>query len=320
MNEPTQNIHAALLPFFGVLRIHGEDAAKFLQGQVTHDTRLLADGRTLLAACNNPQGRVIALMRLRQTEEAIYALLPADLVDRVAGHFRRFVLRAKVAVQVAADLQAAWVGGQPFSDTLAPDGYDATRTMSAIPQAGSMQLVSFDYAADRQVVAAPGAALRAITGLSLSKSLPGIEAEWWAADIAAGLPQVFRSTSETFVPQMLNLDLLDGISFDKGCYTGQEIVARTQHLGRIKRRTFRYRLADGPAPYPLDGLYREGTKVAEVLLTAERQGATEFLAVTNLDARDVPLATEDGRKAHRLALPYAVDGPACGPAPAAPSN
>jgi hypothetical protein len=223
-------------------------------------------------------------------------------------------------VQVAADLQVAWLGGQPFSDTLAPDGYDATRTMSAIPQAGSTQLVSFDYAADRQVVAAPGGALRAITGLSLSKALPGIEDEWWAADIAAGLPQVFRSTSESFVPQMLNLDLLDGISFDKGCYTGQEIVARTQHLGRIKRRTFRYRLADGPAPAPLDGLYRKGTKVAEVLLAAERQGAAEFLAVTNLDAGDVLLATGDGRPAHRLAVPYAVDGPAAGRAPAAPST
>ena len=131
---------------------------------------------------------------------------------------------------------------------------------------------------------------------------------------------MFGSTSESFVPQMLNLDLLDGISFDKGCYTGQEIVARTQHLGRIKRRTFRYRLADGPAPAPLDGLYRDGTKVAEVLVAARRQGVAEFLAVTNLDACDEPLATGDGRPAQRLALPYAVDGPASDPAPAVPSN
>ena len=66
---------------------------------------------------------------------------------------------------------------------------------------------------------------------------------------------MFRASTEAFVPQMLNLDLLDGISFTKGCYTGQEIVARTQHLGRIKRRTFRYRLAAGPAPAPLAGLH-----------------------------------------------------------------
>jgi hypothetical protein len=306
MNESTQSIHAALLPFLGVLRCHGEDAARFLQGQVTQDTRLLAEGRTLLTACNTPQGRVIAMMRLKQTEDAVYALLPADLLEHVASRLRRFVLRAKVDVQIAADLQVAWVGGQPFSETLAVESYDATRTMSAIPQAGATELVSFDYAANRQVVATPGASLRAITGLSLSKSLPGIEQEWWAADIAGGLPQVFRASSEAFVPQMLNLDLLDGISFTKGCYTGQEIVARTQHLGRIKRRTFRYRLTGGAPLAPLAGLSLDGTKVAEVVMSAQRGPSVELLAVTSLDACDRTLLTEDGREAVPVEMPYGI--------------
>ena len=306
MNEPTQSIHAALLPFLGVLRLHGEDAAKFLQGQVTQDTQSLADGRTLLAACNTPQGRVIATLRLRQTEEAIYALLPADLLEHLAAHLRRFVLRSRVNVQIAADLQVAWIGGQPFSATLPTEAYDATRTLSAIPESGSTGIVSFDYSPDRQVAAAPGNALRAITGLSLTKSLPGIEDEWWAADIAAGLPTVLRAASAAFVPQMLNLDRLDGISFAKGCYTGQEIVARTQHLGRIKRRTFRYRTAAGPAPAPLAPLTLDGVKVAEVLMSASRRDHVELLAVTNLDSRDRTLVTEDGREAVPAELPYSV--------------
>ena len=308
MNETTQSIHAALLPFLGVLRFYGEDAARFLQGQVTHDTQLLAEGRTLLAACNTPQGRVIALPRLKQTEEAVYALLPADLLEHVAARLRRFVLRAKVDVQIAADLQVAWVGGQPFSDTLAVESYDATRTMSAVPNAGATELVSFDYAPDRQVIAAHGGALRAMTGLSLSKSLPGIEHEWWAADIAAGLPQVFRASSEQFVPQMLNLDLLDGISFTKGCYTGQEIVARTQHLGRIKRRTFRYRIAGGPPLAPLAALALEGNKAAEVVMSAPHGAHVELLAVTSLDARGRTLVTADGREAAPVELPYQIGG------------
>jgi hypothetical protein len=306
MHDSTQSIHAALLPFLGVLRFYGEDAARFLQGQVTHDTQLLADGRTLFAACNTPQGRVIALLRLKQTVDAVYALLPADLLEHVASRLRRFVLRAKVDVQIAADLQVAWVGGRPFSETLAVESYDATRTLSAIPQAGATEVVSFDYGIDRQVVAAPGTALRAITGLSLTRSLPGIEEEWWAADIAAGLPQVFRASSEQFVPQMLNLDLLDGISFTKGCYTGQEIVARTQHLGRIKRRTFRYRMAGGLPLVPLAGLHLEGSKGAEAVMSAARGDVVELLAVTALDARDRTLLTEDGRAAVPVVLPYDV--------------
>jgi len=306
MQETTQSIHAALLPFLGVLRFHGEDAARFLQGQVTHDTALLATGRTLLAACNTPQGRVIALLRLKQTEDAVYALLPVDLLEHVASRLRRFVLRAKVDVRIAADLQVAWVGSQPFSDTLAVESYDATRTLSAVPQANATEVVSFDYGDRRQVVAAPGDALRAITGLSMDRSLPGIEQEWWAADVAAGLPQVFRASSEQFVPQMLNLDRLDGISFTKGCYTGQEIVARTQHLGRIKRRTFRYRLAGGPPLAPLAGLTLAGSKVAEVVMSAPHGAGVELLAVTALDARDRPLVTEDGREAVPVTMPYGV--------------
>lgn len=304
MNESTQSIHAALLPFLGVLRFHGEDAARFLQGQVTHDTSLLDDGRTLLSAVNTPQGRVIAVLRLRQTKDAVYALLPADLLEHLAARLRRFVLRAKVDVQVAADLQVAWVGGQPFSDTLTVESYDATRTQSIIPQAGATEVVSFDYAPGRHVLATPGTALRAITGLSLSRALPGIEDEWWAADVAAGLPQVFRASTEQFVPQMLNLDRLDGISFSKGCYTGQEIVARTQHLGRIKRRTFRYR-ASGTTPLaPLSDLTLDGSKVAEVVMSAPRGPSLELLAVSALDARDRALQTPDGREALPVAMPY----------------
>lgn len=286
MDHATQSSHSALLPFLGVLRIYGEDAATFLQGQVTHDTRLLADGRTLLAACNTPQGRVIALLRLRQTEDAIHALLPVDLLERVATHLRRFVLRAKVTVEIADDLQPAW--------------------MSSVPESGSTGTVAFDYAADRRVVATAGTASRAITGPSLATPVPGIEDEWWSADISAGLPQVFHASSEVFVPQMLNLDLLDGISFSKGCYTGQEIVARTQHLGRIKRRTFRYRVANGPLLAPLAGLARDGTKVAEVVLSARRADHVELLAVTSLEARGRTLRTEDGREAVVAEMPYQI--------------
>jgi hypothetical protein len=105
---------------------------------------------------------------------------------------------------------------------------------------------------------------------------------------------------------MLNLDLIDGISFTKGCYTGQEIVARTQHLGRIKRRTFRYRVARGAPLAPLAGLQLEGSKVAEVVMSAPRGDALELLAVTVLDARDRTLVTEDGREAVPVAMPYDV--------------
>jgi folate-binding protein YgfZ len=279
------------LTFLGLLRIAGPGAVAFLQGQVTHDTRLLADGRTLLAACNTPQGRVLALPRLRQHGDAVYALLPAVLVEPLAARLRRFVLRAKVRLEPALDLVAqAQPAGTAQSEPVA---------------AGDPEGFLFDYAPGRRVLVQPrDGSSRAVP--DAPDRCGAIENAWWCADIAAGLPQVFAASAEAFVPQMLNLDLLDAISFTKGCYTGQEIVARTQHLGRLKRRTARFRLAAGPALPPLAALLLDGGRVAEVVMSAPCGEGVELLAVANLQAWGRTLVTEDGREAVPLALPYEV--------------
>jgi folate-binding protein YgfZ len=275
------------LPFLGLIRVEGPDAESFLQGQLTNDVRLLADGRTQLAALNTPQGRVVALLRLRQHQGAIHALLPADLVDKVVMLLRRYVLRAKVRLEPAADRVVAWGPSVAPSDVAAP-----------LP-------LTFQYAPGR-VVGVAGRAADVAGAAASAADTDRSTHDWMAADVAAGLPQVFAATSEAFIPQMLNLDLLDGLSFSKGCYTGQEIVVRTQHLGRIKRRTLRYRVASGPPPAPLDGLFHDGLKVADVLMSVGVGDAVELLAVTQLETRHLPLALVDGRIAMPVDLPYTV--------------
>ncbi len=308
-DEPTQALRALLLPSFGILRIGGADAVTFLQGQFTNDLRLLADGRTQVAACCTNQGRVIALVRFRQTDEAIYALLPADLLGKVATHLRKFVLRSKVEILQAADLNVGAILTSDAATTAQAHRVfdEAALTMSPVPLAGTTEVVTFQYAPDREVIAAPPVAWRSISGLSLSRPSPLAQAQWLAADIVAGLPHVFASTSEQFIPQMLNVDLIDGVSYTKGCYTGQEIVARTHHLGRVKRRTMRFHLAaDGAAPAPLSHLLLDGAKAADVLMTAETTDGIELLAVTNLDVAGKVLQLADGRSAEPRALPYSL--------------
>ena len=139
---------------------------------------------------------------------------------------------------------------------------------------------------------------------------PGVDADadtsWTLALIAAGHPEIGMATSGEWIPQMLNLDLLDAISMTKGCYTGQEIVARTQNLGRIKRRMFRYAAAGAAPPEPKAALYAGGHKVGEVVLAAPTATGSELLAVVNLDAREAPLALADGTTCRPAPLPYAV--------------
>ncbi len=123
--------------------------------------------------------------------------------------------------------------------------------------------------------------------------------------VRAGIPEIGVESSEQWIPQMLNLDLLGAVSFRKGCYTGQEIVARTQHLGRIKRRMFRLAL-DGAPPAVKAPLSAGGDKAGEVVLAAPVPGGAECLAVISLERREQPLALADGRRCRLLPLPYAV--------------
>jgi tRNA-modifying protein YgfZ len=285
MMRRKMNPELVRLPQLAVVRFGGPDATGFLQGQLSNDVEQLADGRTQVAAYATPQGRAIALLRLRSLGSEIYALLPAELADPVITRLRRFVLRAKVEISRHHDWAVAWAADGIRVKTARASGDDPAAPLS------------FEYPDGRRVVAGPGVILR---------DEPGIEERWTAADIAAGVPDITHATTEHFVPQMLNLDLLAAISFDKGCYTGQEIVARTQNLGRIKRRTFRYSAAADAALAPLTGLHRDGSKVGEVLLSAPVGNGIELLAVVALDARDLPLRTATGHSVVPLPLPYTV--------------
>jgi folate-binding protein YgfZ len=272
---------ARALQSLAVVRVGGPDAESFLQGQLTSDIARL-DSTTQLAACTTPQGRVIAILRIRRHEDAIYLLVPAVLRTSLVERLRKFVLRARVRIELldAWSVTGVHTGKQYDSDSG--------------PSAESVS-VAFEYPDGRIAIARPGA----------TSALDGVaDEDWQRADIAAGLPQILAETTGHFIPQMLNLDLLGAVSFTKGCYTGQEIVARTQHLGRIKRRTLRYAIRAADPPAPLTALNLEANKVGEVLIGARVEGGAEILAVVSLETRDRPLRTATGHTAVHLGLPY----------------
>jgi folate-binding protein YgfZ len=230
------------LRHFGLVRFSGLDAAAFLQGQLSNDTRRLGGHETLLAAYCTPQGRVISLPRLLPHSSGIIALLPREVLSRTLQGLRRFVLRAKVDI---ADLTGQFsVIGEYGEETLRAAGLPVPGAAGYVEEAG-LGVGRVNEGSDRFWLVGPTASLARRGLLGGGQDPDAVERGWRLADIRAGLPQVYAATSELFVPQMLNLDLIDGISFAKGCYTGQEIVARTQHLGRIKRRMFRLRLPHG---------------------------------------------------------------------------
>jgi folate-binding protein YgfZ len=205
-------MESILLPDLGALRLKGADARRFLQGQVSADVMPLSAGRCLLAGYHNPQGRVIALLRLIECgPEEILAVLPRELSQTVATRLAKYILRAKVTL---TDISASVsIHGLVMPDDSEPPAANPESTLARI------DAHSFRWLRVSSVAAPPGAASDG--------------QRWRSLEVAAGEPQVYRETSEEFIAQMLNLDALGAIAFDKGCYTGQEVIARAHYRGRV---------------------------------------------------------------------------------------
>jgi folate-binding protein YgfZ len=277
----------------GALSVRGADAVRFLQGQLSNDLEHLGETRSLLAGYHNPQGRTIALMRLVQrAPQELLAILPRELAAPVAARLSKYILRSKVSI---ADASGSWL----MRGLVAPAGAIAA-VPATLPQdvGGSGALPDGSLA-----VRVPGEPLRwllvipadASAPASVPDAAPADRELWRRLDIEAGLPQVLAATSEAFVAQMLNLDLLDAIAFEKGCYTGQEVIARAHYRGRVKRRLQRFvtrgpvRLAPGDSRRLADGRMAQVVEVAQL-----PDGRCDLLAVTALAAGDSEDAAAPG--------------------------
>lgn len=277
----------------GVILAQGAEARVFLQGQLTSDLDRLGPDNTLLAAGNSPQGRVQAVVRLVQREDGIAMILPSSMLDSTIARLRKYVLRAKVRLYSGADTLVAYA----LPRAAVPAGV-RLESPSAHAVHGGVSYVNWIPAADHALALAP-------PGLP-ARTDPTVEAAWHLAEIRAGQPQIYPQTHESFVAQMLNLDLLDGISFEKGCYTGQEIVARTHFRGAIKRRMFRFAATSAP-PVPGTRLVHGDQHAGEVVDAAASSDGCELLAVVNLAQKDEELRLEgSGVPLRRLPMSYEI--------------
>lgn len=226
------------LSHLGLLQIDGADAVSFLQGQVTNDVKQLDGNTAHYSGYCSPKGRLLALFLAFAHADHLHLQMPKALIEPIAKRLKMFVMRSKVNIQdVSESIIKFGLSGKDAQSLL-------TAHFSSVPQQ-PYQLVTHPNAA---IIRLPGTSPRyeifsdaenaPKLWAALSQHCKTAAAEYWEwLEVQAGIPEVYPVTQEEFVPQMLNLDLLNGINFKKGCYTGQEIVARTHYLGTVKRRT-----------------------------------------------------------------------------------
>ena len=302
----------APLTQFGLIRASGEDAAGFLHNLFSNDVQHLGRDRAERCGFCSPKGRLLADFLIWRENHDYLLQVSADIQPAILKKLGMYVLRSKVKLADAgSEVVLLGVAGSGAAMALMALGKD----MPAAP----LDVVRFDGGSvirldgQRYQLAVRAESVADVWELLASSARPVGTPAWRWLEIEAGIPHITLPTQEEFVPQMANLELLGGVSFTKGCYPGQEVVARTKYLGKVKRRTYRAHI-DGNCPLPGTDLYSPDLpeqscgKVIEAAPSPE--GGCEFLAsmlMASAEAGEARVGAADGPRLAFRSLPYPLD-------------
>ncbi|NWC78239.1 folate-binding protein YgfZ [Pseudomonas sp. P7759] len=293
----------------GVLAVRGADAAKFLQGQLTCNLNYLSDTQASLGARCTQKGRMQSSFRILLQGDGVLLAMATELLEPQLADLKKYAVFSKSKL---TDESAAWVRfGLVNADTaLGSLGLELPAENDSV--ARNNALIAIRVSPGRTELWVPAEQGDAVRN-QLTASLEQTDLnEWLLGQIRAGIGQVMPQTRELFIPQMLNLQAVGGVSFKKGCYTGQEIVARMQYLGKLKRRLYRLSLNAPELPEPGTPLFSpsHNSAIGEVVIAAKAGESIELLAVLQAEAADsgdVHVGTLEGPGLQLLDLPYTLD-------------
>ena len=248
----------------GLILISGTDARDFLQNQVSSDVGLIDESRWQLSSYSTPKGRMVGIFRIIQVSNGYLLLTVKSMVQPLLERLYRFIVHSDVKLADASDYFARFALVSNLPEVL--ENEMLPRESGAVLQTDSMIAMQLEELGDQRrfvVLCLNGAGVVELWRELASHLEVAAFESWRLAEIRAGIPMIFPRTQEEFVLQMANLGVLGGVSFKKGCYPGQEIVARMQYLGKLKRRMFLAELETDRLPQPGDELVVEGRQQAD---------------------------------------------------------
>jgi len=303
----------------GLIALDGEESAGFLHNQLTNDVEHLGTGEVRLAGYCSPKGRLLASFLMWRNETTIFLQLPREIQAPVQKRLSMFVLRAKTKLSDAGELPGSQVvlglGGGMAEDLLQNwfDPLPAKPFTKLDHPLGTLLRVADAFGAARyQWLMSAEVAQTVVSELAAKLSVGRTDA-WHLSEIHAGIPQITKATQEQFVPQMVNFELLGGVNFKKGCYPGQEIVARSQYLGKLKRRTTLVSISDAAAAAGVEVFATaDPEQPCGMVVNAAPNGkggidALVEMKLAAIEAASVRLGSADGAPLTFLDMPYVLD-------------
>lgn len=304
------------LSHHGLISVDGEDAADFLQGQLTNDVRDVSQQHSQLSAYCTHKGRMLANFRLFKRDDSFYLRLPQPLLESILKRISMFILMAKVSMKDSSDtLVKIGLSGPTSSEKLAELVSEVPNETDDVTQANGLTIIKCAGELPRYEIYGELEPVKTLWGkLDVNAGSAGAGV-WESLDILAGIPTIYQQTSEAFVPQMTNMQVINGVNFQKGCYTGQEVVARMQYLGKLKRRMFRIHVNSNELVTPGDKLFSKDSKSGQgtgqiVNAQIDSNGGYSALAVIDIadaEAGMLQLHDENGPAISVQSLPYSME-------------
>ena len=293
--------------------VSGEDAHSFLQGQLTNDIEAITKSRGQLSSYCTPKGRMLAIFYICPSQDKYLIVLRKDVAETVMQRLQMFILRSKVTIKLSSNHQTLFGVAGPSIDSI----------LNTLDIASPQQEYDVTCTENLHCMKIPGIVARCmlIADSSLVETIGQLENVatqsffyWQWLDIMTGIPSVSASTQESFVPQMANMELIDGVSFSKGCYPGQEIVARLHYLGNASRRMYRIETSTDAEINPGDDIYStasESNQAIGTIVTSTKESADKIaaLAILRIEAaqqNQLAIGSPDGVPATVMPLPYDI--------------
>lgn len=300
-----------------LIAVRGIDAEKYLQGQLTNDIQAVGEHASQLSAHCSPKGRVLSCFRIFRHEGTLYLAVPETLLEASLQGLRKYVLMSKVTLEPETNLVQIGYASAKDSRHLSDVIPTLPEEVNAVTHSDGITVIRVPGPHPRFELIGSVTAAKALWAKLDVHAAPVGKGPWTLLDILGGVPELHPQTVDAFIPQMLNLDLLGGIGFKKGCYTGQEIVARTHYLGKLKRRMYRLHCPSGAPPSPATPIYNTEQRADEsvgsvVAAQAAAEGGNAVLAVLQTEATThggLRLGGVDGSPCTLQTLPYDLEVP-----------
>lgn len=261
----------------GFLIVSGVDAKKLLQGQLTCDLEKITPTKSALGALCNPQGRVISLFRLFMIGSDYYLQMPKDLLLTTSKALQKYAVFYKVTLTISPTLQTIGLSGSNLLTNLP----FLPKNSDEVMHQDDITIIRLPGNLIRYEMIGEPSSIKKQWGNLLKLTQPAPENTWKHCNIRTGIPSIYSETSEKFLPHEIQLDKLNAISFEKGCYTGQEIIARMHYLGKLKNRLYRARVQSSHTPQYGDPIYAEQARGGYIVDYCQIDPTTlELLVIT----------------------------------------